>query len=382
MWLKDVKKKYPAYLVKRLSITSYHYMGNTRLVKTFIDLAEIDSPSGKEEKVSLYIEQWFNKHSVLYKKDSYGNLIATIRGAGKPLLLSAHMDTVDPCRGIKAAIKNDTIVSSGNTILGADDKAGIAEILEAMLVMKEKKVSHRPLKIVFTREEETGVYGAMALSDKDIIVTDGLGLDGTEGLGVITLASPHYHIMDIIITGQGAHAGSAQKKGINALSVAVDAISNLSIGIIDRETSTNIGVLQSGYARNGVPESALIKAEVRSHVNEKAKKQVSLFKDTFQAAVKKYGATLDFTVSRVCVGYKYSKKDPHIKKVINALKKVGVTPTFNKSMGGSDVNAFVGKGIRAVDISYGAYNFHTTKEKASIPEMEKMVAFLIEYCRA
>ncbi|MBD3300099.1 MAG: M20/M25/M40 family metallo-hydrolase [Candidatus Moranbacteria bacterium] len=352
-----------------------------RLLKTFLDLIEIDSPSGKEEKVSKFIEQKFKELKIKFKRDQVGNLIAKIPGKGEPLLLSSHMDTVDPCFGIKAEIKGDIIKSKGETILGADDKAGISEILEALTVLKEKKLNHRPLEIIFTREEETGIIGASKLNKKDIKAKEGLVLDG-ENIGEITIASPFIYQINIKIKGRSAHAGMEPEKGISAIKVASDAISELEVGRIDNETTNNIGILQSGKIRNGVPEDALIKAEARSHDLKKAKEQVNLYQKAFEKAAKKHKAKLDFKAELNCHGYKYDQKDKFIQKIAQGFEDLNIKPSYVKIGGASDVNAFVKLGIKAVDISYGGKNCHTTRESIRISYMMKITEFLIKFLQS
>lgn len=352
-----------------------------RIIKAFIDLIEIDSPSGKEEKVSAYLQKRLKELRVDFKVDDYGNIIAKVPGQGQPLLLSSHMDTVDPCLGVKAQVKGDWITSVGETILGADDKAGITEIIEAVRILKEEKRPHRPLELVFTREEEIGIVGAASIKKKELKSKEGLVLD-KNGVGNVSIASPFIIHMDIVIQGRAAHAGAEPEKGISAVKVAADAISKIKIGRIDAETTNNIGILQSGDARNGVPEYAHLKAEARSHVRAKAERQVELYKKAFQNAVKKHGAKLKFKVSLICFGYKYDEKDHMIQRIVETYKSVGVKPNLVKSGGASDVNAFVRLGITAVDISYGGEDPHTTRERIKVSSMAEMVEFVLEFCRA
>src|SRR5438105_1194024 len=103
-------------------------INNDRLLQTFLDLVAIDSPSGEEEKVAQEIGRRLAAQGLTVKRDAHGNLIAALAGQGAPFLLSAHMDTVEPGRGIKPVIDGDTIRTDGSTILGGDPKAGVSEI--------------------------------------------------------------------------------------------------------------------------------------------------------------------------------------------------------------------------------------------------------------
>ena len=123
-----------------------------QIKKLFLDLVKIDSPSGHEQKVSDFIKKKAGQMGVKFEEDNYGNLIGYVKGKGKPILLCAHMDTVEPGRKIKPVIQGDVIKSAQETILGADDKAGITEILLTIDYLRKHKIKHRPLEIIFTRE--------------------------------------------------------------------------------------------------------------------------------------------------------------------------------------------------------------------------------------
>ena len=130
-----------------------------RLVKTFCDLVQIDSPSGEEGTVAVELKRRLETLGLTIVGDDYGNVIAT-DGGQDPLLLSAHMDTVEPGRGIKPRVEGERIVSDGTTILAGDCKAGLAVILEALESIKEDGTPRIGVEVAFTRQEETGLQGA------------------------------------------------------------------------------------------------------------------------------------------------------------------------------------------------------------------------------
>jgi tripeptide aminopeptidase len=347
----------------------------------FIDLVSIDSPSGHEEKVAEYIIKRMKANGFDSKKDSYGNVITKIAGKGESLMLSAHMDTVEPGRGIVPKVKGDWIVSAGNTILGADDKAGIAEIISAIEYVKEQKIETCPLEIVFTREEELGLDGAenldiSKLKSKKCIVLDKSGADQ-----VVVMASPFITSIKIEVIGKSAHS-STPERGINALKIASNAISKLKLGRIDSETTVNIGILNAGSVSNAVPENVSIKAEARSHDRKKMEAQVKKMKEIFQKEAKKMKGKLIFKSSMDCHGYKYEKSDPLVKMLAETWQKFGKKGMFEKVGGASDVNVFVKKGLKAVDISYGGDHPHTKDEKIRLSSMQIISEFLVEIIRA
>ena len=352
-----------------------------QVTKTFLDLVAIDSPSGEEVKVASYIVKYLKKLKIKVVQDKYGNVIAAIPGTGEPLLLCSHMDTVEPCRGIKPIVRNNIIKSDGTTILGGDDKAGITEILEAIKYLKQKKINHRSLELVFTREEETTFAGALNLNYKKLKSKEGLSLDSSRPPGNIVIASPFIYMVDIRVKGKAAHSGSFPEKGINAILVASVAIAELKMGRINKSTTVNIGTIEGGTIRNGVPEWVSIRAEVRSFNKESALRQVDIINKAFKKAIRKYKARLFFKSKLDCSGYSYPRANKTLKKIAQVNKELKIKTNFIKVGGASDANIFVAKGIKVVDISMGGRNVHSTKESIKITEMQTMTKFLIEFCK-
>jgi tripeptide aminopeptidase len=351
-----------------------------QITKTFIDLVTIDSLSGKEAKVATYIVKYLKNLKIKVVRDKYKNVLATIPGIGEPLLLCAHMDTVEPGRGIKPIVKNNIIKSDGTTVLGGDDKAGITEILEAVKYLKQKKISHRALELIFTREEETTFAGSLNLNYKKIKSKEALILDLARIPGNITMASPFIYIIDIKVKGRAAHAGSFPEKGINAISVASSAIAELKIGRINKSTTSNIGTIKGGVIRNGVPELVTIRAEVRSFKQESALKQVDIINKAFKKAIRRYKAKLVFKVKLDCHGYSHLRNNKLVKQIAETNKLVKVKTSYIKSGGVSDANVFMMKNINTVDIAIGGKNIHSTKESIKISEMQTIIEFLIAFC--
>ena len=127
-----------------------------RLIETFIELVKIDSPSGEEDNMAKEMGKRLGELGGRVEEDSFGNIIAKFSGVGEPLMLNAHLDTVEPGRGIKPKVGKTRIETDGTTILGGDDKAGLAIILEAITTTKDSNTAHVPLEVVLTRGEEAG----------------------------------------------------------------------------------------------------------------------------------------------------------------------------------------------------------------------------------
>ena len=234
-----------------------------RLVQTFCHLVGIDSPSGEEEALAQELTRRLQGLGLKTTRDDYGNVIAS-DGGENPILLSAHMDTVEPGRGVKPRVQGDRILSNGATILGGDCKAGVSAILEALESIKEDGTPHLPIEVVFTREEEPGLIGARNLEFSKIKAKEAIVFDGEGPASRIISSSPTYIAFDIQITGRAAHAGVEPENGLSAIRIAAELITNLPQGRLDPQTTFNIGTIQGGSVRNAVPEKATLRGEFRS----------------------------------------------------------------------------------------------------------------------
>ena len=200
-----------------------------RLVNSFCELVSIDSPSDEEEEVAQHLIARLTRLGLTVERDAHGNVIASEPGE-LPLLLSAHMDTVEPGRGIIPVIQGDRIVSQGNTILGGDCKAGVAAIMEGLESVIEEGLPHRPFQVVFTRGEEIGLVGASNLDFSMIRALEAVVFDGNGPVNTITGSSPSYMSFDVKVTGRGAHAGVEPEKGLSAIRIVSELIQDLPQG--------------------------------------------------------------------------------------------------------------------------------------------------------
>jgi len=340
-----------------------------RLIQTFFDFVQIDSPSGYEEVFAKYIAKRLKKLDGNVEFDSFGNVIAKFQGIGEPMMLNAHLDTVEPGRGIKPRIEGDRIVSNGKTILGGDSKAGLAAIIEAITSLKESKAKHVPLEIVFTLGEETGLLGAVNLDYTKITAKHGVTFDGKDGVNNITTSAPGYTRVDVFITGLGYHA-SEPHMGLSAILVASSIISKMKIGKIDEETTANIGLIEGGSARNAVPENVYFKAEIRSLNHKKLIKHTAHFQNVVNEVLKKFPrAKIYLDMQSEFDPYVFNESHVMIRHAKKILKDLKLKPILEPSLGGTDVNIFHKFGIEAICVGNGSYDAHTTREYVLIPEL-------------
>lgn len=366
-----------------------------RLAETFKLLVEIDSVSREEGKFAKEIKKVLESMGATTFVDSAGektgsdtgNLVAKFKGnvSAPPLLINAHMDTVEPGKGIKAILKNGIFTSDGSTILGADDKSSIAVILETLRVLKEDELQYGPIDLVLTICEEIGLLGAKHFDSSLIDAKFGYALDATDVDGIIVRA-PAANRLEFRIHGKDSHAGAAPEKGINAILLASKAIASLEIGRIDKETTCNIGIIEGGIATNIVPNLVTVKGEVRSHDNHKLTKVtddiVSSFKDIVES-FRKIDSKDDLPSLEVSIEKDFSSTDiPEDHRVVamavQAGKNLGRKIVCKTSGGGADANIFFETGIIAGVLGTGMRDMHTVREHVKLEDMVKATELLIE----
>lgn len=365
-----------------------------RLSETFLEFIRIDSPSREEWHVAVLLKERlealggkvFFDDSEEKTGSSSGNLIALFDGieSVSPLLLSAHMDTVEPGRGIRPLFEDGIFRSSGDTILGADDKSGIAVILEVLESLREDGKAHGPIELAFSVCEEIGLLGAKCMQKDLLRSTFGYVLDSMVPDGIVTRA-PAANRFRFEVHGLEAHAGGAPEKGINAIKLAAKAIARCPDGRIDEETTCNIGKIEGGVATNIVASSALVLAEARSHDPEKLRKltqeMVSAFQDTVDEA-KKSGKG-EFPSLTVHVEEDFTRlfvpeSSRAVEKARIAAKNLGRELPSCVTGGGSDANIFFAHGIEACVLGTGMRDAHTLSEHIALSDMMRCAELVQE----
>ncbi|MGL4819233.1 MAG: M20/M25/M40 family metallo-hydrolase, partial [Bacilli bacterium] len=293
------------------------------------------------------------------------------------IFFTCHMDTVVPGVGIKPSIEGDYIVSDGTTILGADDKAGITALLEAIEVMKEQNVAHGEIQLIITVGEETGLIGAKAFDPKHLTAKMGFALDSDGKVGEIVVAAPTQSRVSVVVHGKTAHAGVAPEKGVSAITMAAKAISRMPLGRIDSETTANIGRFQGGTQTNIVCDHVEILAEARSLVGEKMEKQVLAMKEAFESAASEMGGSVTFDSDVMYPSFKYTDGDEVVEVAKRAAEAIGRTPSLHQSGGGSDANVFNGHGVPTVNLAIGYEEIHTKNERMPITELKKAAEMVV-----
>ena len=363
-----------------------------RLVDQFMAMAKIASPSRQEGRLAAYLKPELEALGFVVEFDSAGelaggdtgNLIATLPGDPdiEPLVLSCHMDTVTPCIGVTPIVEDGVIRSDGTTVLGGDDKAGIAAILEGVRRIRERGVRHGLIQAVFTICEEVGMHGAMGLDYSKIRAKRAFILDADGPIGQILVRGPAKDAIHAVIHGRSAHAGLKPEAGISAIQVAARAIERMKLLRIDDETTANLGQISGGGATNIVTDRVEITAEARSLTNEKLDAQGAHMKACLEDAAHEFGATAEVTIERSYHAFSLDADEPVVRHCVAAMQSLVITPTLASTGGGSDCNVFNRHGMKAVDLSIGMTDVHTCMESLRIEDLEmtaRLVEALIEF---
>lgn len=350
-----------------------------RLVDEFIELVQTDSASKDERLIADALLTKLRALGFTVKEDetgekiggTAGNVLGVLEGQkdAPALLFCAHMDRVQPGLSIKPQIKDGVITSDGTTILAADDVAGIVAILEAIRTIQDKNIPHGRIELLFTVAEEGGLYGAKSLDYKQLKAEAGFFLDAGGPVGTIVVQAPAQKGLQVSIHGKAAHAGVAPEAGLSAIVVAAHAISNMKLGRIEPETTSNIGVIQGGVATNIIPDRVDLKGEARSLDNAKLEKQVEHMVEVINTTCVAHGATADITINHSYSAFGLNPEDFVVRLAVKAAEALGLKARLESTGGGSDANIINGYGIPSVVLGMGYTNVHTTAEAIAIEQL-------------
>ncbi|MEW5768023.1 MAG: M20/M25/M40 family metallo-hydrolase [bacterium] len=363
-------------------------MNISRLKETFFHLVQIDSLSKQEGKIVAYLKNKLIELGLEVITDrageaiggESGNLIARFKGGRAelpPLLFAAHVDTVQPGRGIEPVEKDGVFYSAGETVLGADDKAGVAILLEVMHLLRKKPAAYPRVEFVFTVAEELGMLGAANLDYSLLSSRTGFILDGDEEVGTIINQVPYRSQIKIEVKGREAHAGSGIEEGISAIQIAAAGINQCSLGLIDPETTVNFGTISGGTAANIVPERTTIIGEVRSRDKIKLEAQIAELRENFRAAAKRAGGEASISIEHSCEGVKVEEGSRVVSLASQAAGEIGLTPNLLPVMIASDMNIFNKHGIESILLGIGIKQPHSKKEHISLASLAKAVEWVI-----
>jgi len=375
-------------------------INHERLNNLLIELIKIDSLSRCERDVAMRLKREMEDLGATVFIDdagekvggNVGNVIAHFSGTAlnaAPLLLSAHMDTVVPGEGIAPIRDGDILRTDGRTVLGGDDKSGVAIICEALRVIKENRLPCSDVDVVFTICEEAGLIGAKCLDVSKLRARTGLVLD-SDSVGFLFTKAPAANRMEFRVHGLEAHAGVCPEKGINAIQVASEGIAQMSLGRIDHETTANIGVVEGGMAVNIVPNQVILRGEARSHSEEKLDRQTEHMRACLEQAAARHVLELDGKHHTAKVESKIERdydrmvvpdSAPIVKLVHAAAKNLSLEVKTLATGGGCDANVLNQKGLVVANLSTGMREIHTVNEWLDLNDLHLSARIVLEILR-
>ncbi|QGG46530.1 M20/M25/M40 family metallo-hydrolase [Heliorestis convoluta] len=363
-----------------------------RLLQDFLRLCALSSPGGEEREVADDLIRTLEGLGLKVEEDdagqkiggNAGNLYAMLpgTGTGPALFFCAHMDTVVPCDQVQPIVRDGAVYSAGSSILGADNKAGLVAIIEALRVLMETGEPHPTIEVIFTVQEEGGLNGAKAFDMSRLQSKMGYVLDAAGFAGNIIIRGPAQNNIEAHILGRAAHAGICPEEGISAIRIASRAIQQMKLGRIDEETTANIGTINGGRATNIVPERVTIMGEARSLSLEKLALQTESMVSAFHIAAEELGGKADVRTKQIYPAISLDEKDPVVVLAVQAAEKLGRKATLEGTGGGSDANIFNGAGIPTANLGIGMQKVHTTEEFITLEDLELNARNVLEIIRA
>jgi len=371
-----------------------------RLKNLLMELIRIDSLSRKERAIAQRLKQemeelggksWIDDAGEKVGGDT-GNLIVHFAGnvpGSTPILLSAHMDTVKPGEGVVPVLDGNVLHSDGRTVLGGDDKSGVAIICEVLRVVNENDLPHSDIDLVFTICEEVGLLGAKCLDVSRLKANFGLVLD-SDSVGFLFTKAPAANHVEFEIHGLEAHAGICPERGVSAIQVAAEGISRMKLGRIDDETTANLGFIEGGMALNIIPNSVRLKGEARSHSEDKLEQQIREMTQCLEEAASSYSLEIDgklfhprveTSVERQYDPMDVSNESPIVKLVHSAGRNLGMQVQTLATGGGCDANVFNKKGVEVANLSTGMREIHTVKEWLDLKDLYTSARIVLEIVR-
>ena len=341
-----------------------------RLVKTFLDLVAIPSPSEREQKIGRELVSRLESLGGNVSCDEHGNVIARWpEGYGEWLLLSAHMDTHEHSSPIRPLISDGLIRSDGTTILGADDKSGLAVMLETLQSLLEDGIALPRLEVVLSVAEEKGLVGIQLLDKTQLRAASGYVIDGDGPTGRIEIGTPTLDSIDVVVRGKTAHSSKEPEKGISAIRVAAEAIAAMPLGRVDRMTVGNIGVIAGGTTPNMIPGEVRIAGQARSHDEPLLARQVEAMVNAFKEAASRHDAQLEIRVTRRETGYQLTAETTVVAQAVEAAYRVGLSPILDGNATATDANVLNLAGITCAVLATGVQDKHTPQEHIAISDL-------------
>jgi tripeptide aminopeptidase len=355
----------------------------TDVVDLFCELAALPSPPGEERAVADAVLRYLRDLGLSADEDAtgaetgsqIGNLYVRLDPTveGEPLLLCAHLDTVPPTAAIEPVVDDGVVRNGAGTILGADDKAAVAVILEATRRLLAESRPHAGIELLFTPKEEVGLVGAYAFDHTRLRARTGYVYDQAAPIGTIILGAPYSQSIEVTFHGRASHAGMYPDEGRSAIAAAARAISELRLGRVDEHSTANVGTISGGTATNIVPEWCTFVAEARSQDETRLADLVQEMQDAITYAGTVHDCETRTRARKSYRGYRFARTDRAVALAAEALRRRGFEPTYELSGGAADANVFNERGLEVVNLANGMTDIHTPDERIAVGDLEAMV---------
>jgi tripeptide aminopeptidase len=375
-------------------------MNRERLRDEFLELVRISSVSRREGNVAKRLTTILEGMGATVEVDDAGdkigsdtgNLVARFPGTAPdvaPFLLCGHMDTVPPADNVRPVVDGDVIRTDGTTVLGGDDKSGIVAILEAVRLLRERRIPHGPVDVLFTICEELGLIGAKHFDVGRLRARTGLVLD-CDGVHELITRAPAANRMQFTVHGLEAHAGLAPEQGISAVQVAAEAIAAMRLGRVDAATTANVGRIEGGLASNIIPNRVVLRAETRSLTLEALEAQTRHMLECFERAASRRSVTVAGKTTTARVEARVERDyeplsvpdDTRIVRLVRGAAERLSKPFKTRSTGAaSDANVFSGRGVEVANLGCGMRQIHTVNEWVDVNDMVATTELLVETVR-
>ncbi|MGI8974551.1 MAG: M20/M25/M40 family metallo-hydrolase [Gaiella sp.] len=350
----------------------------------FLELAAIPSPPGEERAVADRVLAELDALGLAWDEDdagpkigsTMGNVLCRLPGrdeAGMPLLLCAHLDTVPLAGTLEPVVEDGIVRNAGGTILGADNKSAVVAILEAARRIVAEGRSHAGVELLFTPMEEVGLLGALAFDAGRLEAKLGYVYDQAAPIGEVVIGSPSAQEVVFRFHGRASHAGMYPEDGRSAVLAAARAIADMPLGRVDDLSTTNVGLVRGGTARNVVPEWCELEAEVRSHDPSRVTALVQELVDAAAFAATISDCTLETKIEPKYQGYRFAPDELAVRLAVDALARVGIEARLGVSGGAADANVFNARGVPCVNLANGMIDIHTPDERIAVADLERMV---------
>ena len=354
-------------------------MEQEAIVQEFLELIRINVQSLNERPIADLLKNKLASLGCEVTEDgagellggNTGNLVARLNGNENypAILLSAHMDRVPQGSNIQPVLSAGKITSDGSTILAADDVAGLVAILDGVRRVRQEKIDHCPIEIVFSVCEEQGVAGAKHLDFGSLRAKIAYVFDSSGPFGRIVQSAPAKCRILLKIHGKPAHAGNEPEKGLNAIKIAGFFLAQVREGRLSECSTANFGKIQGGTATNVVCDQVEIIGEARSRNQEELDQYLAYLSELVSTIAGQYRTRIDLEIERHYDAFCVEETEPVAVLLKKAFQALGTACYFSQGGGGMDANRFSSAGIRSLGVATGYSKNHTMEEEIVISDL-------------